>query len=93
MQSIYIRTKSVVLVASLHGLINYLGNYKYHLLLPNLSSNQVDVDLTYTFQDFLSSLVSLFVIILMIVLISYVLIRKELVKESKELENLISVEI
>lgn len=93
MQSIFFRTKSVVLVASLHGLISYLGNYKYHLLLPNLPSNQVDVDLTYTFQDFLSSLVSLFVIILMVVLISYVLIRKELVKESKELENLIAVEM
>lgn len=91
MQSIYIRTKSIVLIASLHGLINYLGNYKSRLLLPT-NQFEVDIDSTYTYQDFLSSLVTLLFIIMIIVLISHVLIRKELTKESKAMESLNTIE-
>lgn len=90
MQSIYIRTNSIVLVSSLHGLINYLGAYKTRLL-P--SATRLDIDSTYTSQDFLSSLISLLFITLIIVLISYVLIRKELAKETEEFENLNTIEI
>lgn len=82
-QSIYIRTKSIVFITTLHSLINYFGTYKIFL------SNQVEStsDVSYSFNDFLSTFISILVITLVFIIpLSYLLLRKNIVNAGEELK-------
>lgn len=64
LQSLYVRTNNIILIGSLHALINYLGSYKTRLLeiKPNVEN------VTIGFNDFFDSfliflLVSIFIFI------------------------------
>jgi hypothetical protein len=76
LQSIYIKTKSVVLIVFLHAIINYLGSYKKNILTKVVSTSE-----TYTFEDFLTSFISILLLTFLVIIpISYFLIKKELKK-------------
>jgi len=75
LQSIYIRTKSLTFIICLHTLINYLGSYKKHLLFGEIEN----IESQYSFNDFISTFISILIFTVIIILpLSYFLIRKEL---------------
>lgn len=75
LQSIYIRTKSLTFIICLHTLINYFGSYKNHLLFSEID----DLETQYTFNDFITTFISIMAFTIIIVLpLSYLLIRKDL---------------
>lgn len=75
LQSIYIRTKSLTFIICLHTLINYYGSYKKHLFFQEIEN----IESQYSFNDFLTTFISILVFTIIIVIpLSYLLIRKEL---------------
>ena len=75
LQSIYIRTKSLTFIICLHTLINYFGSYKKHLLFGEIEN----IESQYSFNDFITTFISILIFTIIIVLpLSYLLIRKEL---------------
>jgi membrane protease YdiL (CAAX protease family) len=74
LQVVNIRTNSLVLVMFFHALINYWGSYRSKLvqIIPETLSEQ-------TFNDFLTSFISIILFSLLILLpLSWVLIRNKL---------------
>ena len=66
----------VVLIVFLHAIINYLGSYKKNILTKVVSTSE-----TYTFEDFLTSFISILLLTFLVIIpISYFLIKKELKK-------------
>lgn len=75
-QALYIRVQNLVLIAGLHGLVNYFGMYKTKLL--GISSQEQAISLL----DIVTSFGILLAFFLLIVApISYVLIRSKLTRE------------
>ena len=73
-QSIYIRTRSLTIITCLHALINFFGSYKNNLLedVDNIESQ-------FTFNDFMTTFLTILMFTILVVLpLSYLLIRKEL---------------
>jgi membrane protease YdiL (CAAX protease family) len=74
-QSIYIKTKSLFLISTLHALVNYYGSYKTALFLNDKSNQIID----YSIGNLLISLLLIIFISLILILpISYLLIKKKL---------------
>lgn len=74
-QTILIKFKSISLIIALHTTINYLGMYKSKLIENINKATPEDID-KYTINEFLSSFLSILVFIAVILLISYILIKK-----------------
>lgn len=77
LQSIYIRTKSIILVIAIHSLIDYFGMFKRYLL----KENSTTISDTYTFDDFITTFISLLIITLIFIIpVSYSLIKRKIKK-------------
>jgi len=74
-QSVLLRFKNIVLVIALHTLINYLGTYKFKLLLIPKTED------VYHIKDFLLSLTFAVIIVLVFVMISWILITTSTSKQ------------
>lgn len=72
LQSIFIRTRSLILIICLHALINYHGSYKNHLY----ETTEI-LDAQSTFIDFITTFISIILFTVLIILpISYLLVKK-----------------
>lgn len=74
LQSIYLRLKSITFCIMIHTLINYYGSYKNRLInYSNLAEN-INSENLYTFNDFISTFLSLtFIIVVLVFPVSYLL--------------------
>jgi len=77
LQSLYFRFKSIILIVTLHSLINYLGLYK-----RNLIKFVNETDTPYDYNDFISTFISILIFTIVIIIpFSYLLIRQNLNKK------------
>jgi membrane protease YdiL (CAAX protease family) len=74
LQSIYVKFRSITICIMIHALINYYGSYKSRLVNYNNSIESINLESVYSFNDFISTFLSLILILFIIVLpISYLL--------------------
>ncbi len=73
-QSIYMKSNSIILIVTLHTLINYFGSYKSKLF-ETANSNEV----AYSFDDFVSTFISIIIMTFIVVIpISFLLLKDKL---------------
>lgn len=83
-QALYIRFQSITLVIMLHSLINYFGSYKSGLLNFNIIDAAADTG--YSLRDFFTTFaVFSFLIVVLILPISYFLLKDQIKKNSTTL--------
>lgn len=73
LQSMYIKFKSLTFIITLHGLINYYGSYKSKFFDIYSNINKIDEN-----DDFLSTLFFLVIFMVISLIFSYFLLRKEI---------------
>lgn len=74
LQALFIRFKNIIIVVAIHGIINFFGSYKHHLSVKNITQEE-DV---YTMSDFWITLITLVIFNIVLILISRLILRKEL---------------
>lgn len=81
-QCIFIKYNSIILIVSLHALVNYFGTYKSKLF--QITTNN---EVTYSFDDFISTFISIILITLVfIVPLSYVFIKDKIPSHNRKAE-------
>lgn len=83
LQSIYIRTNSLIFIVTIHSLINYFGTYKSRLF-----EVKKEYEADYDTGDFFSTLLTIFTFLIIAIICSYFLVvNSKTYMHSKQIKN------
>lgn len=73
LQTLYMKYNNLILIVTLHGLVNFFGGYKSHVIKSNMINNEN----SYNLSDFLTTFIALLILNTLLISFSNLLLRNQ----------------